>query len=1061
MAPINKEAFLVPLLPAQESIYFDSLLSSHDSSCNIGIYQEVTFKDVSDIELLSQSWKLLERHIEGLRTILVEQEAGASLQAIFPAYTSCSEMEYFDFSDDYLNNNYVTDWMREQVDKPLSYNDIGAVRHRFAIIFLGKNKYYLFLIFHRLFNDRMGAKHVLDVLRQVHHCLKSKESLDWLNELPTYRDCVLQARSYLNSWRYGKDSEYWKAFANHKKITRLPVYYPPAPDYIPNTQYVDVELPKDAIDAISYFVRKQKLSPLTMLIAAVSVYFSKILNIEEPVFGLLMHGRQGKRSMPIIGRFSNEVSMSTAPTMLYGNTFEALAAQVQNSLKEVFKHSHYPRSHLSLLYNNQAANLHDIQIVYDTFPQQTQITETVSSAPRYLAGRGDGQPLRIRLVNYCSEQNLTLQLSYSERYFSDIEARLLSERLIQLMCTGAQKPSVECSSFSLLLEQEKQLTLVDWNKSQTVYPVGETLVSLFEQQVAKRPNATALIFEEASLSYAELNARANAVANGLRQAYQEHAGTPLTADTLIALYLCRSIEMVVSILGVLKAGGAYVPLSPEYPQSRVVYILKDTQAPIVVCQSHYQARLTDWCTEDTEEASADPLILSVDAEPKWLGGINNLSPVSGPRDLAYVIYTSGTTGQPKGVMVEHHNVVHLITAQQALFKIEQYDSGLLFADMVFDASVSELFVNLLMGIRCILCSEEERLDTAQLIKLAEQYHIEWATLPPAVLAQLDTACWPTLKTLVVAGETPSLDTLRRFNNKGIRLFNAYGPTEVTVCTTAHHFRTKDTERCIGQPIANTQVYVLDEQLNPVPIGAVGELYIGGAGVARGYLNRENLTAERFITNPFASAEDREKGYTRLYKSGDLVRWVMDAQGAGQLEYRGRNDMQVKIRGYRIELGGIEAVLGAQRGVRQAVVIDRKQGDQRYLAGYVVMHAEAIFDRTALHSALTAALPAYMVPASLMAILSVPLTINGKLNRKALPAPEWLDESRYVAPRTALEVQLCRLWAEVLGLKRVGIRDHFFRIGGDSIVSLQLVNRLRMEGLQLWVKDIFAAPTIAQ
>ncbi|MCH9690688.1 MAG: amino acid adenylation domain-containing protein, partial [Gammaproteobacteria bacterium] len=533
-------------------------------------------------------------------------------------------------------------------------------------------------------------------------------------------------------------------------------------------------------------------------------------------------------------------------------------------------------------------------------------------------------------------------------------------------------------------------------------------------------------------------------------------GTPLTADTLIALYLCRSIEMVVSILGVLKAGGAYVPLSAEYPQSRVVYILKDTQAPIVVCQSQYQARLTDWCMEDTEEASADPLILSVDAEPKWLGGTNNLPPVSGPRDLAYVIYTSGTTGQPKGVMVEHHNVVRLLKVTQPKYAFNHTDTWSLFHAFVFDVFVWEFWGALAFGGKLVALNESVVRAPDKLLELLLKESVTILSQTPSAFYNLIGVATTkqsisSLRYVIFEGE--ALDTSKleawfdHYGDQQPQLVNMYGPTETTVHASYYPLFISDVHRgyaSIGCGLGDLQLYVLDEQLNPVPIGAVGELYIGGAGVARGYLNREDLTAERFITNPFASAEDHEKGTTRLYKSGDLVRWVMDAQGAGQLEYRGRNDMQVKIRGYRIELGEIEAVLGAQPNVRQAVVIDRKQGDQTYLAGYVVMHPAAIFDRTALHSALTAVLPAYMVPASLMAILSVPLTINGKLDRKALPEPEWLDESRYVAPRTELEAQLCRLWAEVLGLKKIGIEDNFFRSGGNSITAVKLSGAIQRE-----------------
>ncbi|MCH9692205.1 MAG: amino acid adenylation domain-containing protein, partial [Gammaproteobacteria bacterium] len=654
-------------------------------------------------------------------------------------------------------------------------------------------------------------------------------------------------------------------------------------------------------------------------------------------------------------------------------------------------------------------------------------------------------------------EGLSLTLASGREWLNVAEGTRLLTQLSSVLAQMAKAPVQPHHTLSLMLADERQRVLIDWNKTQAAYPQDATLVSLFEQQVAKRPNAIALIFEEKSLTYAELNARTNALAQGLREVYQTHMEEPLAPDTLIALYLDRSIEMVVSILAVLKAGGAYVPLSPEYPQSRIDFILEDTQAAILLCQAHYQERLGNWTNNNIN--STHPLILYVDDQPNWLGSCDNPTPSGNPENLAYVLYTSGTTGQPKGVMVEHNLILNLYHVLVQDYSFSQQEKSCVFSDYVFDASVNELFVSLLSGSETHLLSNMVKRDVNQLSKYLLKNEITNCYLPPVLLEQLPRKHYPSLKTITYAGE-PCLRDVAAYWSQEVRLYNYYGPTETNIVT-GRKIVSDEIEQ-IGRPISNTQVYVLDRQLNPLPIGAVGELYIGGANLARGYLKRKDLTAERFIDNPFASTEDQKKGYTRLYKSGDLVRWVMDAQGVGQLEYRGRNDMQVKIRGYRIELGEIETILGAQRGVHQAVVIDRKQGDQTYLAGYVVMHAEEIFDRNAMHSALTAALPAYMVPASLMAIESVPLTINGKLDRKALPAPKWLDERRYVAPRTALEAQLCHLWAEVLSLEKIGVEDDFFRSGGNSITAVALIGAIQRElGRSVPLAWVFEQSTVKQ
>ncbi|PQQ22431.1 non-ribosomal peptide synthetase, partial [Photorhabdus luminescens] len=372
---------------------------------------------------------------------------------------------------------------------------------------------------------------------------------------------------------------------------------------------------------------------------------------------------------------------------------------------------------------------------------------------------------------------------------------------------------------------------------------------------------------------------------------------------------------------------------------------------------------------------------------------------------------------------------------------------------VFDASVSELFLSLLHGHTIYLCSETER-NVPAIEKLIQRENIEIATLPPAILKLLTEAQLPSLQLLVTAGESPSPDFLDYFSQYN-SILNAYGPTEVTVCATGKQYQHGDIATNIGKAINNVRLYVLDNHSNLAPVGAPGELYIGGAGLARGYLNQPELTAACFVANPFATAEDKALGYTRLYKTGDLVRWQPD----GNLEYLGRNDFQVKIRGYRVELGEIEIALTAHPQVKQAVVIDHEHNSHKVLAAYLVTTGELSDDSLTEH--LSSRLPDYMLPASFTRIETVPLTLNGKLDRRALPEPVWGNKEGYVAPRNALETQLCAIWQAVLGLESIGIEDNFFRIGGDSIVSIQLVSKLRQAGFSLQVKSIFEAPTVAR
>ncbi|MGS0630317.1 amino acid adenylation domain-containing protein, partial [Photorhabdus asymbiotica] len=453
------------------------------------------------------------------------------------------------------------------------------------------------------------------------------------------------------------------------------------------------------------------------------------------------------------------------------------------------------------------------------------------------------------------------------------------------------------------------------------------------------------------------------------------------------------------------------------------------------------------CTEQPVLIAADDPTITADKP------VDNPASVNTPSDLAYIIYTSGTTGQPKGVMIEHKNVVHMAAAQTEIFDALKRKKSLMFAAYVFDGSVFELFPGLFNGLTLYLCSETER-NAPAVEKLIQRESIEIAALPPAILKLLVGSHLPSLQLLVTAGESPSLDFLEHFS-RHCNVLNSYGPTEVTVCATEKIYQRGGIPTNIGKAINNARLYVLDNHGNLSPVGTPGELYIGGAGLARGYWNRPDLTAQRFVANPFATAADKTKGYTRLYKTGDLVRWQPD----GTLEYLGRNDFQVKIRGYRIELGEIESALTTHPQVKQAVVIDREHNGHKVLVAYLVTEGALSDDRLIRH--LSSSLPDYMLPASLTRIESVPLTLNGKVDRQALPEPVWGVKEGYVAPRNSLETQLCAIWQDVLGLERIGIEDNFFRIGGDSIVSIQLASKLRQAGFSLQVKSIFEAPTVAR
>ncbi|MCG1040810.1 MULTISPECIES: non-ribosomal peptide synthetase [Burkholderiaceae] len=599
-------------------------------------------------------------------------------------------------------------------------------------------------------------------------------------------------------------------------------------------------------------------------------------------------------------------------------------------------------------------------------------------------------------------------------------------------------PDTPVQQLQVLPEAERQLLLDTWNATQQAYPEHGCVHQLFEAQAEHTPKAPALVFKEQTLSYAELNAQANRLAHQLIE-------RGVKPEMRVALCVERSPALVVGLLAILKAGGAYVPLDPVYPSERLAYILSDAAPALVLADVAGRAALG-------EAALASRTVLDPNALP-LCSDVNPSVPDLTARNLAYVIYTSGSTGTPKGVMVEHRSVVNYAQAQLTCYRINACSRVVQFASFSFDTSVSEIMV-LVCGASLYLLPNETRYDRQRLWDYLEKHTITHATFPPALLQNSENL--PNLGaplTLILAGEAASASLFRNLASQCV-VFNAYGPTETTVCATVW-LGSRDLSSTvvpIGRPLNNIRVYLLDAHGQPVPLGAVGELYIGGAGVARGYLNRPQLTAERFVPDPFCEVPD-----ARMYKTGDLARYLPD----GNLEYLGRNDHQVKLRGFRIEPGEIEACLRAHPQVHDAVVLATGEGSHKRLVAYVVAEADESLAST-LRAQVAAALPEYMVPAAFVRLDAWPLTPNGKLDRRALPEPDAqaLAHHAYEAPQGELETTLAEIWAELLGVERVGRHDSFFALGGHSLLAVRLMNRVAALGVPLPLAALFAAPTLA-
>ncbi|MEQ1514822.1 MAG: amino acid adenylation domain-containing protein, partial [Lysobacteraceae bacterium] len=617
--------------------------------------------------------------------------------------------------------------------------------------------------------------------------------------------------------------------------------------------------------------------------------------------------------------------------------------------------------------------------------------------------------------------------------------------------------TVSPAALPLMTSAQRDRVLFDFNATSAAYPKDALIHELFEQQAAAQPDAVAVVYEGRRLTYSELNARANQLAHYL-------LSQGVKPDDRVAICVERSLEMVVGLLGILKAGGAYVPLDPDYPVERLAYMLEDSAPVALLTQATLEERLPDHGVPTLRlDASDAQALLAVQPTHNPQLRANGLT----ARHLAYVIYTSGSTGMPKGVMVEHLSATNLILSHCSCCELAASDRVLQFASFAFDASVEEIFPALCVGASIVVRPAKLSLASESFSEYLDHYGVTVAELPTAFwhlwALTVDVIKCRSLRLVVVGGEKAERRAFQAWKSAGgmmkRRWLNTYGPTESTVYSAAIVFDEATpfpaNEIPIGRPIANTQVYILDACGEPVPVGVAGEIHIGGDGVARGYWNREALTQERFVRDGF-SADPQ----ARMYKTGDLGRWLAD----GNIEYLGRNDFQVKLRGFRIELGEIEAKLAGCAGVREAVVLAREDvpGDKRLVA-YLTAEAGAELSVAELRTRLSAQLPDYMVPSAFVVLDAFPLTPNGKLDRKALPAPDDLSLGlrEYEAPQGEIEQALAEIWQQLLGIERAGRGDHFFELGGHSLLAVQMVSRVRERlGIELALRELFLHSTLS-
>ncbi|HZI16704.1 MAG TPA: amino acid adenylation domain-containing protein, partial [Myxococcus sp.] len=748
-----------------------------------------------------------------------------------------------------------------------------------------------------------------------------------------------------------------------------------------------LKLSRELSDGLLELCRREGLTPFMAMLAAFQLVLGRHAGQADIAVGSPIAGRNHAEVEGLVGFFLNTLVLRGR---LSGDpTLRELLGRVRQGALDTFAHQHVPFEHLQ---PPQAGRGPLFRVMF--MMQNFALTELALPGLTVRPVELSEQATKFDLTLTCAEapDGFGCVLDYDAELFEPATADRLLRHLREAVSAMVARPDTRLSRVSLLGEDERRQVLEAWSAPREGFPDGTTLGALIREQARRTPDAVAAVADGQSLTYAQLERRAHALARRLKRA-------GVGPESLVGVCVERSLELVVALVGILHSGGAYLPLDASLPRERLAFMLQDSGARALVTQ---QPLLSRFSQPPAHVVLLDSDWRDEDGEPVHGGATS--------RNTAYVIYTSGSTGQPKGVLVEHRGVCNLVAQEALAYQVGPGTRMLQFANLGFDISVEEVFTTLCAGGTLYLAPLERLMPGAPLHAFLREHGITAVSLTPAALAATEATGLPALRTVISGGEACSADVVARWG-AGRRFLNTYGPTEGTVVATLTVCEPDGRVPSIGRPLANVEAYVLDSGLEPVPVGVPGELYLGGVGVARGYLGRPALTAERFVPHPFS----QEPG-ARLYRTGDRVRW----RATGELDFLGRVDTQVKVRGFRIELGEVEAALSSHPAVREAVVAVREEGPTgKRLVGYAVPAPGQTLEVEALRQYLKERLPEYMVPSALVRLEALPLTPNGKVDRKALPAPDASAEARrdFVAPRTPTEQVLAEQWSALLGVAR--------------------------------------------
>ncbi|MGK7894453.1 MAG: amino acid adenylation domain-containing protein, partial [Xenococcus sp. (in: cyanobacteria)] len=1032
-----------PLSHGQQALWFLYKLAPESSAYNVAFTARIR-SEVDVAALRGACQKLVDRH-PLLRTTFGERD-GKPVQQVHPHQEICfEEIDAGNWDQEQLKQK-VIDFYKRPFDL-----EQGPV-WRVSLFAISEKNYVLLITLHHIVCDGWSVWMLLDELRILYPA-EQKGNIANLQPLEfSYTDYVNWQSEMLADREGQKLQNYWQEeLAGELPILNLPTDRPRPAVQTYNGASHKFSLSQKLTHQLKELAHGEGVSLFMLLLAAYQVLLYRYTNQEDILVGVPMKCRNQTEFKKVFGYLVNPVVLRGD---LSGNpNFKDFLHQIRHKVLGAVAHQDYPfpllvdeleperdssRSPLvqTMFVLQKPQQSGDILDLFTEKSQESQVNWGGLQLEPFDIPQQEGQfDLSVEMME--AGNSILGVFHYNTDLFDATTIQRLEGHFQTLLQAIVAHPEAEVGKLPLLTEAELHQLLVEWNDTKVDYPQDKCIHELFEEQVAKTPDAVAVVFEEEQLTYQELNNRANQLAH-----YLQKLG--VGPEVLVGICVERSLEMIVGLLGILKAGGAYVPIDPSYPPERLAYLLSDSEISILLTQNKLVSELP--------ENEAQVICLERDWQVIINENEDNLINEIKPNNLAYVIYTSGSTGKPKGVMIEHKSLVNFTSTVKEEYGIISTDRILQFASISFDAAAEEIYPCLTCGATLVLRTDEMLSSTEIFLEKCRDSRLTVLDLPTAYWHQLTVDLVTKklmlpklLRLVIIGGEAALLERIamwQTYIGDHLILLNTYGPTETTVVATKYQIPTTvSTETTlfqvpIGNPIANIETYILDHSEQLVPIGIPGELHIAGIGLARGYLNLPELTMEKFIPNPFSKKEE-----ARLYKTGDLVRYLPE----GNIEFLGRIDNQVKIRGFRIELGEIESVLTQHPDIREAVVLAREdQPGNKRLVSYIVLK-ETQDNLSQIEDFLKEKLPDYMIPSAFVCLESMPLTPNGKVDRHALPAPDTFQRrltEDLILPRDSIELQLAQIWSNLMNLKPIGVKDNFFKLGGHSILAIQLVSKIQ-------------------